>query len=210
MENQQKVWNAVAKQWYHFRQKSWSDVGKVLNLASIKWKKGKILDIGCGNCRNLLPFAEHNFECYGIDFSEEMLKHAKEFVKNHKIKADLKQAGAEKLPFKENSFDYAISIAVLHHLNKKQQLQALQEMKRVLKNRGKAIITVWNKWQGRFLFKKKEIFVPWHITEKVYQRYYYLFTYFELKKLLKKSCFKILYSKPFGKNLIFVVENNKI
>jgi ubiquinone/menaquinone biosynthesis C-methylase UbiE len=205
--NQQKVWDAIAVQWNNFRQKPFSDVDKILSSLSAIWKKGKIVDIGCGNARNLLIFANKGFKAYGMDFSGEMLKHAKAFAKKNVFNLKLMKARAEKLPYKNNFFDYALSIAVLHHLDKVGQVRSLNEMKRVLKKNGKAVITVWNKWQLRFLFSKKELTVPWHIQGKVYQRYYYMFNYFELKSLLKKLGFKILYSGSiFNKNLIFIVE----
>ena len=42
---------------------------------------------------------------------------------------------------------------------------------------------------------------------KVYWRYYHLFNYWELKKLLKKHSFKILYSEGIvGRELTFIVQ----
>ena len=82
---QKKVWDAIAEQWYHFRQKPFRDIAKELEKLSEK-EKGKILEIGCGNCRNLLVFAKKGFECYGLDFSEKMLEFAKLFCEKHKIR----------------------------------------------------------------------------------------------------------------------------
>ena len=170
--------------------------------------KGRILDIGCGSGRNLLPFAKAGFDCYGIDFSEEMLKHAAEFGKTNKIKLKLKYGRAQFIPFPTKSFDYAMSIAVLHHLKKEDHLRALSEMFRVLKNNGKAVITVWNHLNPKF-FKfilKKEAFVPWKLNDQTYLRYYYFFSFWELKKLIRKAGFKILHSSsPFARNIAFII-----
>ncbi|MEW6063509.1 MAG: class I SAM-dependent methyltransferase [Nanoarchaeota archaeon] len=204
MQNQIRVWNAVAEQWHHFRQKPYSE----WQFLAKTWKKGKILEVGCGNCRNLLIFAKNGFDCYGIDFSDEMLKYAKKYCKKYAFKVKLKKARAEKLPFKNESFDYVLSIAVLHHLNSKEKrIKSLKEIKRVLKNEGEALILVWNKLIPRFFFKPKDYFVPWRVKGKAYLRYYYFFTYWELKKLLKKSGFKIISSSGmFNKNLLFLVK----
>jgi len=204
MENQREVWDVLAEGWYHFRQRPFPPT--VINLSS-EWEKGKILDVGCGNCRNLVPFAQQGFDCYGIDFSKEMLKSAQRLLDKNKVKAKLKLGRAEKLPFSSESFDYCLSIAVLHHLKEKEREAALKEIKRVLKKNGKALITVWNKLQWRFVLGKKEQYIPWRKKEKTYWRYYYFFTYWELKKLLEKSGFKIVYSSGiFGKNLEFIVK----
>ena len=208
MTDQQKVWDALAKVWKGYRQKPFRDVERLLSIL-LPMKKGKILELGCGNCRNLLPFAKQGFQCYGIDFSKEMLKFAREFMKKNKFKVKLKQARAEKLPFKNNSFDYILCIALLHHLDKEEQIKALNEIKRVIKPEAKAIITVWNKLNPKFwkFLLKKEAFVPWKINEITYKRYYYFFGYWELKKLLKKFGFKILYSSsPFARNIAFIIK----
>jgi len=154
--SQKDVWNKIAKDWFKKRTKPFRQIANELESLS-NLKKGKILEIGCGNCRNLLIFAKKGFECYGIDFSNEMIKYAEEFCRSNNINVNLKIANAEKLPFKDNYFDYALFIAVLHHVENRDK--ALSELKRVLKKDGTALITVWNKWQSRFLFKPKEYYV---------------------------------------------------
>ena len=102
------------------------------------------------------------------------------------------------LPYADDSFDFAIAVATYHHLNKKQQLPALQELKRVLKPGGAAFITVWNRRQPHFWFKGKEVMVPWKIKDETLYRYYYLFTYGEIKKLAVESGLKV--GKIFPEN----------
>jgi ubiquinone/menaquinone biosynthesis C-methylase UbiE len=200
MEDQEKVWDALAEQWYHFRHQQFRDVraeiGDISNL-----KPGKILEIGCGNCRNLIGFAKSGFDCYGIDFSKNMLKYAREYCKKYDFKVKLKKARAEKLPFKKESFDYVLSIATLHHLKRDEQELAVKEMRRVLKPKGIALITVWNKGIRSLFVKEK--YMTWTVKGKAYWRYYYLFTPFELKRLLKKRGFGIIMCGR-GKNIIVV------
>ena len=196
---QEKVWDAIAWQWYHFRHQQFKDVSKELEKLA-KLKKGKVLEIGCGNCRNLKTFAKVGFDCYGIDFSREMIKFAKEYCKKHDFKVKLKKARAEKLPFTSNSVDYILNIATLHHLNKKEQVKSMKEMQRVLKPKGLALVTVWNIKKN----KAQEKYISWRVKGKTYWRYYYMFTMPELKKLFEKHRFKIIRQKT-GKNFILVV-----
>ena len=198
-ENQEKVWDAIAWQWYHFRHQQFKDVSKEIEKLA-KLKKGKVLEIGCGNCRNLKTFAKAGFDCYGIDFSKEMIKYAKEYCKKHDFKVKLKKARAEKLPFKNNSVDYILNIATLHHLNEKEQEKNVKEMWRVLKPKAIALVAVWNIKKS----KAKEKYISWKVRGKTYWRYYYLFTMPELKKPFKKHDFLIVRQKT-GKNLIIVV-----
>ncbi|UZE94270.1 MAG: class I SAM-dependent methyltransferase [Candidatus Pacearchaeota archaeon] len=202
-QNQEKVWDAIAEQWYHFRQRPFRDITAEIDKITSEFKPGKILDIGCGNCRHLLPFFKRGFDCYGIDFSSEMLKYAKEFSKKYDFKVKLKKAKAEKLPFKNKSFNYVLSVAVLHHLKKKEQEKAIKEIYRILKPGGIALVSVWNKYPLLSLFVKEK-YEKWTVKGKTYYRYFYMFTSWELKKLLKKNGFEISKSKV-GKNIILIV-----
>lgn len=194
--NQKKIWNNIAEKWSNFRQKPEK---KAVELSKI-WKPGKILDVGCGNCRNLIPFKK--FDCYGIDFSENMIDESKKYISKKNIKVNLKIGDINKLPFKDNSFDYVIAFAMLHHL--KNPEIGVKEIHRVLKKKGQAYISIWNKMQLRFLFRKKETYVNFG-KEK---RYYHFISFLEMRRLLKKYDFKILNSKLLGRNLEFLVEKN--
>src|SRR3990167_9572227 len=102
--NQEQVWNSIVDSWNNFRQKPYEK-----ELSLLNWKKGKLIDIGCGNCRNLLSFK--NLELYGIDFSSKMLEKAKIFCNKNKLKVNLKKSDMRKIPFGDNFFDYCLSLA---------------------------------------------------------------------------------------------------
>ncbi len=196
--NQEQVWNSIAESWNNFRQKSSEE------LKSIEWKKGRLIDIGCGNCRNLLQFK--NLELYGIDFSEEMIKQSEKFCKKNDLKVNLKKADMRKIPFKDDYFDYCLCLASLHHLNREDADKVLKEIHRMLKKEGQCFISVWNKYP-KFIFRKKETYISWKRKDRIYNRYYYLYNYFEFKKLLLKNNFRIIKSgKIFDKNITFLIQ----
>jgi len=203
MEGQEKIWDKLAEQWNNFRQQPQPIVYDFLDRYTKN--AGRIVDLGCGNARNLIPFK--NFICYGVDFSEKMLEKAK--LNSDKYNLDIKFYKCEltKLPFKNDFFDYALMLASLHHLKTKESREkALKELYRILKKDGIALISVWNKWQLKFLFRKKDTLIPWKVKDKIYYRYYYLFNYFELKKLLRKLNFKILDGRVSKGNIIFIIK----
>jgi len=204
METQLSVWNSIAKSWHSFRQKPII----LAEVLAVRWKPGKILDIGCGNGRNLIPFLKQGFKGAGLDFSGEMIKNAQALLKKNHLSArsDLKEGEMQALPYADESFDYLTSIASFHHLKEADRKVALLEMRRVLKKDGLLLMTVWNKRQLKFLFGFKDKFVPWNVGRNIHQRYYHLFTYNELKKLLSATGFDIIEdnNKFLDQNLVFI------
>jgi len=204
-ESQEEVWDLIASGWTSFRQNPL----RVVEEFAKGWKPGKILDVGCGNGRNLKPFADLKFDCYGIDFSKNMVSVAKDFLKKHNLKAKVYVEKAEKLPFDDNSFDYVLALRVIPCiLTEKERSKALDEVKRVLKKNGKAVITIWNKTNFKYLLSKKEALVPWRKKDRILIRYYYLYSPAEITKILVEKGFKILRtSNPLKEEFYAVVQN---
>ncbi|MBA7637300.1 hypothetical protein ES703_44943 [subsurface metagenome] len=126
-----------------------------------------------------------------------MLRFARKYSQKFNFAVDLSLADVSSLPYPDETFDWAISVATYHHIKGKEKKRAaLNELRRVLKPGGEAFITVWNHWQPRFWFKSKEVAVPWRKKGKTLYRYYYLFSYPELEKLVKQAGFEVLKSFP--------------
>ena len=199
VQNQQKVWDAIASRWYKYKVKP---AEHTLNF--LKRKKGRILDLGSGAGRNLAKL--ENTELYLTDFSPKMLKLAKKRAKERKIKVITKVAPMEKLPYKDNFFDYSIAIASFHCLNPEQQIKAAKELFRVLKPGALAEIAVWNKNTKRFKNAPKEKQIAWEDKGK---RYYYLFDENEIHNLFKKQGFTIKKRFEPRRNIIFILQKPK-
>ena len=188
------IFDQIAPGWYNFRH--WSIFRSELEALAQRWQKGKLLNIGCAHGPDFLPFKQ-NFDLYGVDFSSEMLKFARKYSRKFGFAVNLSLADVCHLPYSDETFGWAISVATYHHIaGKEEQQAALNELKRVLKPGGEAFITVWNRWQPRFWFKPNEVAVPWRKRGKTLYRYYYLFSYPELEKLVKRAGFKVLKSFP--------------
>jgi ubiquinone/menaquinone biosynthesis C-methylase UbiE len=192
-DNLRDVFNRIAPGWYNYRH--WTIFRRELEALAKEWRQGSLLNLGCGHGADFLPFSR-NFELYGIDFSDEMLKLARKYAGKFSFQVNLVAADVCSLPYSSEAFDYLISVATLHHLKKEQQLTAFQELKRVMKPGGVAFITVWNRRQPRFWFKSKEIMVPWRAQNEILHRYYYLFTYKEFKRLAEDSGLEIIKMFP--------------
>lgn len=108
-------------------------------LKGIKKTKGlkidSLLDIGTADARMLgmLNDKLRIQNSVGLDFSEDLLR------TNLKKNLNLIQADADKLPFKNNSFDVIVATAVIEHVSNPEKM--LSECRRVLKKEGIIIIT---------------------------------------------------------------------
>jgi len=210
--NQKQVWDKIAEPWQNYRFKA---VPEVLDF--LKNKKGKILDLGCGSGRNLIKNDLIEYFCF--DFSEKMLDFAKEAAKAKKIKASFfcLDIGREELPFQKDFFDAAIFVSTLHCIEgEKERRNCLEELFRVLKKGGEAMISVWNKDSNTQLGKleAKEGFVNWKKDNVEYKRYYYFYDKDELLSLLKEIGFEIIGTGIYGdekhskKNIVVYVRKS--
>ncbi len=190
MSTNREIFDEIAGSWYRFRH--WSRFTKELEEMARRWHTGKLLNIGCAHGPDFLPFKDR-FELWGVDFSAQMVRLAQKYADKFDFKVNLMVADAISLPYPDNNFDKAIAVAAYHHIKgEKQRQKAFQELRRVLKPGGEAFITVWNKWQPGFWLKSKEVNIPWKSRRKVFYRYYYLFSYPELRSLLNEVGFEII------------------
>jgi len=156
-------------------------------------KNSKVLDVGCGNGRNL--FYRDDINVTGLEYSKELCK----IVENKGGK--VVNANMTDMPFDNNYFDYIICIASYHHLdNDKDREKAINEMFRVLKEKGKVFIQVWameQPFNSKRKFLKRNQIVPWKNKDgTILNRYYRIYPKGELEIEVKKfnSDFELLKS----------------
>jgi tRNA (uracil-5-)-methyltransferase TRM9 len=190
MATNREVFDQIAESWYRVRH--WPLLRGELDALAARWQSGKLLNVGSAHGADFLPFSQR-FELWGVDSSRAMLRQGLRYSAKHELYVTLVLADALSLPFTDNSFDCAISVATYHHVKGREEREkAFEELRRVLKPKGEAFVTVWNRGQPRFWFRSKEQRVPWRLTEKTVYRYYHLFSYGELQKLLLKTGWQII------------------
>ena len=97
----------------------------------------RVLEASFGTGYLLMQYA-NNYETYGIDFNNNMVKIAQKNLSQKGVEASLQWANVEELPFPENYFDTIVNtMAFTGYPNGK---QAMSEFYRVLKEGGKLLI----------------------------------------------------------------------
>ena len=214
-------YNKFAEDYHNKRRRPWRDFESYLDKLKGKGLiiKGTIIDIGCANGRNFEIFKDSQNRLIGIDNSIEFLDIAKTQLQEKDIaakeqkKIQLVLADMNHLPLRPtNKVDGVFSIASLHHIkSKSKRHHVINQLFNLLKPEGFLIITLWRRWQKRFLthflkdwIKRKlkpnyqrmqsdkglpqfgDIFVPWHVSSEniTINRFYHLFSLSELENLL--------------------------
>jgi ubiquinone/menaquinone biosynthesis C-methylase UbiE len=118
-------------------------------------KRGRILDIGMGDCGCMSFFlAKRGFNVIGIDYDPKAIYKARKTVKREKFSGtfEAKLCRAEDLPFPNNTFDGVVAYHSFHHMHKIEKV--IREMKRVCKENGYILISDLNE-KGRKTYKHK-------------------------------------------------------
>jgi len=178
-----EVYNKIANQFDYTRYRIW---GSVKNFLDSLPSNSKVLELGCGNGKNMLYRNDLIIE--GIDISIEQIN----ICKKKLLKVE--EGNITKLNYNDNIFDYMICIATYHHLdNDNDRQKCLKEMYRCLKKGGKILITVWAMEQpedSTFHFTKTDEMVPWKSKDdgNTYLRYYHIYKKEELNEEIKRLC----------------------
>ncbi|EDS36422.1 conserved hypothetical protein [Culex quinquefasciatus] len=114
-----------------------------------------VCDVGCGSGRYLSGF--NPMICtIGVDRCFRLAKVAREKGAEVAICDNLE------LPFRDESFDAVLSLAVVHHFaTTERRVGAIRELARILRIGGRVIITVWAMEQRHRRFESQDVLIPW-------------------------------------------------
>ncbi|WP_315900413.1 class I SAM-dependent methyltransferase [Neobacillus bataviensis] len=118
---------------------------------------GCVLEIGSGTGINF-PLYKSVKKVVATEPSTYMIERSQEKLKQSPVKIELVQAGAEKLPFPDNSFDTVVATLVLCTIPNPNQ--AMIEMLRVCKPGGKLLFFEHVKMDNQFLACLQEVLTP--------------------------------------------------
>lgn len=116
-------------------------------------KSARILDLGCGAGPVLGPLQQAEMSCVGIDYSVDMLHLARANLGAGAV--PLVQAECEKIPLPDASVDCIVCLGVISYALSMDG--AMQELRRVLKDDGIAIVSYRNRYNELLLDPPKLI-----------------------------------------------------
>lgn len=163
----------------------------------------KVLSVGCGTATLEIKLARlyPSSSITGLDLSKKMLAIAKQ--KANKIQnISFTEGDVDALPFLKNSFDIVLCLHSFHHYSN--QINALKEMKRVLKKNGVLVVVDAIK-EG--ITSKIKIWMVSHMFEPGVRHY----SSGDLTKMVKKVGFSEVSSNnisfAFGKYILLEAFN---
>ncbi|MEK6590314.1 MAG: class I SAM-dependent methyltransferase [Nitrospinota bacterium] len=150
--------------------------------------RGKVLDIGCGEGRHTIFFAENGFDAYGIDMEPLAIGRANKFARAKGVKRHTHfiVADALNLPFLKSNFNIAIDYGCLHHIKKSDWKTYIENIKMILKEDAFFILSVFTTKFKHYEGDKRKR--KWIIHKNHYDHF---FTKGDLKQLFRKP-FKVL------------------
>ena len=184
-------YSRIASDFSKTRYKKWDCVNDFLYDIS---KTDKILELGCGNGKNIYDIKEQSI---GVDICPEFCKICRDKGIN------VIESNILDVDFPEESFDYILCIAVIHHLKgEADKIKLLNIIKKILNKNGKALITGWTTQEPTRNLVDGDNIVKFGKNE----RYYYIFHQYELYELSKKIFDTITYKFECYNDVIIVTK----
>jgi ubiquinone/menaquinone biosynthesis C-methylase UbiE len=126
-----------------FWQSGMDDIKSILDIDGSRFekithqkdpKKMRILEIGCGIGRLLIPMSEIFGQVIGVDISSEMIHKGKKHLENIQNCQIFENNGIDLSEFSDNYFDFCFSFIVFQHIPEKKIVEKyISEVSRVLK-----------------------------------------------------------------------------
>ncbi|GFT36895.1 probable tRNA methyltransferase 9B [Nephila pilipes] len=146
------VYDQIAPHFTDTRYRPWPRVKQFL----LELEPGSLVaDVGCGNGKYL----DINADLMKIGTDRCAALTAAARAKNFEVLT----SDNLHMPFRDETFDAVLSIAVIHHFaTTDRRVAAIKELTRVLRIGGKVLITVWAMEQRHRKFDSQDVLVPWH------------------------------------------------
>ncbi len=140
----------------------------------------RVLEVGCGLGIDLIQFARGGADVIGVDLADAAIHLARKYFEQNHLPADLRVMNGEALRFEDDSFDIVYAHGVLQYTADDERM--VDEMYRVLRPAGQAILMGYNKYSWLNLLSKLMKVELEHEDAPVLRKY----SIWQFKKLLRR------------------------
>lgn len=174
---------------YQHRQRI-NNIENIINELGI-CNDDQTLDVGCGGGICLTLMAKRSQNVIGVEFERESIERCKDLIKEKGIedRVQVMRGDALNLPFRECTFDFILCTEVLEHLA--DPLKGAQEIQRVLKFGGKALISMPNLCSIFWLFNRIVSESRSLAVGKAEMDPHMKFPFFSIENILKNAGFEV-------------------
>jgi ubiquinone/menaquinone biosynthesis C-methylase UbiE len=152
-----------------FREQRYRTEWHIPLLVPFAEARGKsVLEIGTGNGADAAMFALNGAHYTGIDLTETALDATRQHFDVLGLTGIFRRENAESLSFPDEAFDWVYSHGVLHHTPNPQK--AINEVWRVLKPHGRAIIMLYHKHSFNY-YVRIMLYMRARVLMKIFSRF---------------------------------------
>jgi SAM-dependent methyltransferase len=113
-------------------------------LRSAKTRGGRALDIGCGEGRHSVAFAQRGFDAVGVDLEPKALARARSAAGGSGARPWFLQANVFALPFPPDAFDVVMDYGCLHHVRRSDTRRYLDQVVPLVKPGGYFLLSCFS------------------------------------------------------------------
>jgi len=109
-----------------------------------QYEGANILDLGCGDGRNMILFNNLKANIYGVEITQEICDGVSQRMENFfGITTDIRVGRNSNIPFDDSFFDYVVASSSMYYVDEGQSFETtLKELNRVIKPNGYLIATL--------------------------------------------------------------------
>ncbi len=135
------------------RKRLWDEVYKARRVSDFLGSLGheketerrlRVLDLGCGRGGLTVAMRARGLDAFALDVRHRNCRATRQRARRYDLEVPACAGVAERLPFREDSFDLVCALEVLEHVRDPELL--LREAHRVCKPGGSCVVTVVNRW----------------------------------------------------------------
>lgn len=189
-----------------YKHVTWGGPRPISMLEGLISPPSRVLDLGCGNGRYLLPLSR-KYDSVGTDVSVTAVYKARSYISKNNTQAECLVSSITSIPFSDNSFDAVLCLGVIQHLLEDERKLAINEIKKVMKNGAFLFIEVFGTEDMRYggdeieknTFLRKNGIIYHYFTEYELAPLLAGFDIIEMKDIVSE---KMFHGKPHRRHQI--------